>query len=74
MTFTMTVHMDDDAFMTEDGACRSNELIRLLRKTADQVDCIEESDLNEGARYYGYGTLVRDITGNTVGSWDIKSD
>ena len=74
MTFTMTIEMDNAAFMTEDGAYRSNELIRLLKNTADQVDRIEESDLKEGARYYGYGTLVRDVNGNTVGSWDIKSD
>jgi hypothetical protein len=67
----MTVEMDNAAFMTEDGAYRPNELIRVLKKTADQVDRIEESDLNEGP--YGYGTYVRDVNGNTIGSWDIST-
>jgi hypothetical protein len=67
MTFTMTVHMDDDAFVTEDGAHYCNELIRLLKNTADQVERIETETTP-------FSAIVQDVNGNTVGSWDIESD
>jgi hypothetical protein len=65
MTFTMTVHMDDDAFVTEDGAHYCNELIRLLKNTADQRAVTGS---------YPFSANVQDVNGNTVGSWDIESD
>ena len=67
MTFTMTIDMDNAAFMTEDGAHYSHELVRLLQKTAAQVDRIEIITTP-------FSAIVQDVNGNTVGSWDIESD
>lgn len=57
MEFTMKINMDNAAFDRGDG----RELARLLREAATRLADVGESD----------GTL-RDINGNTVGSWEIS--
>ena len=69
MIFTMTVEMDNAAFMTEDGN-RPNELARLLRKTAAQV-C--QSSYFPEAELMDLPTELVDVNGTTVGSWDIST-
>ena len=66
MIFTMTIEMDNAAFMTEDGAHYCNELVRLLKNTAAQVDRIEIATTP-------FSAIVQDVNGTTVGSWDIST-
>jgi hypothetical protein len=60
MTFTLTVDLDNAAF-DEPG-----ELARILRKAAHQVE-------DEGSRFGSPVVCpVRDVNGNTVGSWEVS--
>lgn len=56
MRFTAEIEMDNDAFV--DGGY-GPELTRILRVIAEQINQDDQ------------GRIIRDINGNTVGSWQI---
>lgn len=59
MTFRLVVKMDNAAFEAP-----GTELARILRELADDVD----DQLNDVS---GASANVRDVNGNTVGTWKV---
>lgn len=59
MRFTLTVEMDNEAFVYQEG----KETARILRKLADKL----EAQLREGDS----GRLM-DFNGNRVGEWRVE--
>ena len=68
MKFVLTVNCDNAAFCDEGEATTetaANELARILRKAADQI---------ENGVPYDYFQTIRDINGNDVGAYAFKNN
>lgn len=61
MTFTVTINMDNAAF-EEDGQAGANEVARILKRLASQVQSS------------GFIHTLRDINGNEVGESSAETD
>ena len=59
MTFKLKADLENAAF--EDG-CSGNEMARILRKLADQL---------EGMALTGERGTLQDFNGNTIGQWNV---